>query len=127
MAVATGSVAGSLVLFAVVSLAPSALFWAALRIPALCRRRPRPVPAGPPVERVAADLRRVRRVLANYPPGTPAARRIGTRRAYDALLVTACREVGVAHRLAELPEGVDRDLERLRVEESLSRRGLVLS
>ncbi|WP_328607977.1 hypothetical protein OG943_02255 [Amycolatopsis sp. NBC_00345] len=131
MAAVTGSVAGPLVLFAVVSLAPSALFWCALRIPALYRwvqrRRPRPVPAGPPIERLSADLRRVRRQLAGYPPGTPAARRYGTRQAYDELLAMACREVGVGHRLAVLPEGIDRDLERLRVEDSLRQHGLVVS
>ncbi|MFF0149392.1 hypothetical protein ATK36_0031 [Amycolatopsis sulphurea] len=123
-----GATAGTLVLFAVVSLAPSALFWAALRTPALVRRlrRARPVPSGPPVEQVAADLRRVRRTLAGFPPGTPAARRIGTRQAYDELLLTACRELGVEHRLATLPEGFERELERLRVADTLSRRGLVL-
>ncbi|MFI5608262.1 hypothetical protein [Amycolatopsis sp. NPDC051903] len=131
MADATGSVAGPLVLFAVVSLAPSALFWCALKVPALVhwladRRRVRLAPADPPVERLSADLRRVHRLLAGYPPGTPAARRLGTRQAYDELLTTACREVGVAHRLDSLPEGIDRDLERLRVEESLRREGLAV-
>ncbi|HEY3710267.1 MAG TPA: hypothetical protein VGL64_12880 [Amycolatopsis sp.] len=124
--------AGPLVLFAVVSFAPSALFWCALRIPALyrwmARRRPgRPVPAGPPIEQLSADLRRVRRQLSGYPAGTPAARRYGTRQAYDELLATACREVGVDHRLAGLPEGIDRDLERLRMEDSLRQHGLVVS
>ncbi|WP_370938892.1 hypothetical protein [Amycolatopsis sp. cg13] len=123
--------AGPVVLFAVVSVAPSALFWAALRLPAVCRwlrrRRAAPVPSEPPVEQVAADLRRVRRTLAQLPAGTPAARRIGTRQAYDALLVTACRELGVEHRLDGLREGADRDLERLRIEDSLSRKGFVLS
>ncbi|WP_406629354.1 hypothetical protein [Amycolatopsis sp. WGS_07] len=123
--------AGPVLLFAVVSVAPSVLFWAALRLPAVCRwvrrRRAAPVPSGPPVEQVAADLRRVRRALAQLPAGTPAARRIGTRQAYDELLVTACREIGVAHRLDGVREGVDRDLERLRIEDSLSRKGFVLS
>ncbi|WP_020657988.1 hypothetical protein [Amycolatopsis benzoatilytica] len=120
---------GPVVLFAVVSVAPSALCWAVLRLPALCRRlrRAAPVPSGPPIEQVAADLRRVRRTLAALPPGTPAARRIGARQAYDELLVTACREIGVADRFAAVPEGIERDLERLRLEESLSRKGFVLS
>lgn len=123
--------AGPVLLFAVVSVAPSALFWAALRVPALyrwlCRRRSAPVPSEPPVEQVAANLRRVRRTLAQLPSGTPAARRIGTRQAYDELLVTACRELGVEHRLDGLREGIDRDLERLRIEDALSRKGFVLS
>ncbi|SFP49128.1 hypothetical protein [Amycolatopsis rubida] len=123
--------AGPVLLFAVVSVAPSALFWAALRLPAayrwLRRRRAGPAPSEPPVEQVAADLRRVRRTLAQLPSGTPAARRIGTRQAYDELLVTACREIGVEHRLGGVREGADRDLERLRIEDSLSRKGFVLS
>ncbi|HWD04862.1 MAG TPA: hypothetical protein VG674_20675 [Amycolatopsis sp.] len=123
--------AGVLALFAAVCLAPAALFWCALKVPALVhrvldRRRVRLAPAGPPVERLAADLRRVHRLLAGYPPGTPAARRLGTRQAYDELLTTACREVGVAHRLDTLPESLDRDLERLRVEEALRRAGLAV-
>jgi hypothetical protein len=130
MAGATGSVAGPLVLFAVVSLAPSAVFWCALRVPAVVRwvrsLRPAPKPAGPPIERVAADLRRVHRLLAGYPSGTPAARRIGTRMAYDALLEQACREIEVPHRLDMLPEGLDRDLERLRIEQSLRDHGLAV-
>ncbi|GAA4527337.1 hypothetical protein [Amycolatopsis samaneae] len=130
MPAATGSVAGPLVLYAVVTVAPTVLFWCALRVPALlrwwrARRRP-PVPAGPPIERLAADLRRVHRELVRCPPGTSAARRIGTRRAYDALLGQACRQVEVPHRLDGLPEGIDRDLERLRIEESLRSCGLAV-
>ena len=131
MADATGSVAGPLVLFAVVSLAPSALFWCLLRVPNLYHRlvdlrRRKFVPEGPPIERVAADLRRVHRLLAGYPQGTPAARRIGTRQAYDELLTQACRQVGVPHRLGELPEGMDREIERLRVEHCLREHGLAV-
>jgi hypothetical protein len=123
--------AGPVVLYVVVSVAPTVVFWAVLRVPAVCRRlrrhRAAPAPGGPPVEQVAADLRRVRRTLAALPSGTSAVRRNGTRQAYDELLCTACRELGVEHRLAELPEGVDRDLERLRVEDALCRNGFVLS
>ncbi|MFD9889167.1 hypothetical protein ACFWY9_07490 [Amycolatopsis sp. NPDC059027] len=130
MPAATGSVAGPLVLYAVVTVAPSALFWCALRVPGLLRwwreRRRPPVPAGPPIERLAADLRRVHRDLARCSPGTSAARRVGARQAYDTLLDQACRQIEVPHRLAELPEGLDRDLERLRIEESLRSRGLVV-
>ncbi|HKN50990.1 MAG TPA: hypothetical protein VJX66_00750 [Amycolatopsis sp.] len=130
MAGATGSVAGPLVLFAVVSIAPSVLFWCALHVPRVVRwvreRRCEPQPVGPPIERLAADLRRVHRLLAGYPSGTPAARRIGTRMAYDTLLEQACREIDVPHRLDVLPEGIDRDLERLRVEQSLRDHGLAV-
>jgi hypothetical protein len=75
---------------------------------------------------VSADLRRVHRILAGFGSGTPAVRRLGTRQAYDALLAQACRAVEVEHRLDSLPEGMDRELERLRVEESLRSAGLVI-
>jgi hypothetical protein len=68
----------------------------------------------------------VHRLLVEYPAGTPAARRFGTRQAYDELLVQACRQVGVPHQLGELPEGMDREIERLRVEQSLRERGLAV-
>lgn len=130
MADATGSVAGPLVLFAVVSLAPSALFWCALRIPKIYRflrlKWAKPQPAGPPIERLAADLRRVHRLLVDCEPGTPAARRLGTRQAYDELLQQACRRIEVPHRLEGLPEGIDRDIERLRIEQTLRDRGLAV-
>ncbi len=126
-----GGVLANLILFAVVCIAPTVLFWCALRVPKLLRwfreKRAKPLePQGPPIERVAADLRRVHRLLAGYPSGTPAARRFGTRQAYDELLTQACRQIGVPHRLAELPEGMDREIERLRVEESLRERGLAV-
>ncbi|MFI5586799.1 hypothetical protein ACIA5G_17275 [Amycolatopsis sp. NPDC051758] len=125
-----GGVLANLILFAVVCIAPTVLFWCALRFPALLRwvreKRVKPQPQGPPIERVAADLRRVHRLLAGYPSGTPAARRFGTRQAYDELLTQACRQIGVLHRLEELPEGMDREIERLRVEQSLRERGLAV-
>jgi hypothetical protein len=120
-------------LFAVAVLAPSLLFWLVLRVPraadevgAWVRRRRVPQPATPPIERLTADLRRVRRTLAEYPPGTPNVRRRATREAYDALLAQACSVVEVSHRLDELPDGTERELERLRVEEALRRAGLMI-
>lgn len=77
-----------------------------------------------PIERIAADLRRVRRTLAGFEPGTSAVKKIAARQAYDALLVQACEALEVAHRLRVLREGMDRDIERLRLEECLRERGL---
>ncbi|MFC3448946.1 hypothetical protein [Amycolatopsis speibonae] len=122
---------GPVVLYTAVAVAPSAFFWCALKVPVVLRRwrvrREPEVPAGPPIEKLAADLRRVHRLLAELPSGASAVRRYGTRQAYDALLVQACREVEVEHRLGELPEGFDRGIERLRVEESLAERGFSVS
>src|SRR5689334_8314288 len=86
----TGGLLANLILFAVVCIAPTVLFWCALQVPKLLgwirEKRAKPEPEGPPIERVVADLRRVHRLLAGYPSGTPAARRLGTRQAYDELL-----------------------------------------
>jgi hypothetical protein len=85
---------------------------------------PAPVPEHRPIERIAADLRRVRRTLAAFEPGTSAVKKIAARQAYDALLVQACAALEVEHRLHTVPEGMDRDIERFRVEECLRRQGL---
>ncbi|HEX6343682.1 hypothetical protein [Umezawaea sp.] len=119
----------NLVLYAAVVTTPVVLGWAVIAAPRLVRRLRRRSPAppsGPSIEQVSADLRRVHRILAGYEAGTPVARRRGAREAYDALLVQACRAVEVEHRLDSLPEGVDRELERLRVEESLRAAGLAI-
>ena len=125
---------GNLILLVVAVLAPSLLFWALLRVPrtvdavgAYLRRRRGPAPSAPPIERLAADLRRVHRILAEFPPGTPAVRRRATSQAYDALLVQACAAVDVSHRLDVLGEGLDREVERLRVEEALRDAGVRVS
>ena len=123
---------GNLILLVVVVIAPTLLFWLLLRIPKavdavgahLRRRRHGPEPARLPIERLAADLRRVHRTLAEFPPGTPAVRRRATREAYDALLVQACMALEVPHRLDVTGEGIDREVERLRVEEALRTAGI---
>jgi hypothetical protein len=123
----------NVLLLAVAVVAPSLLFWALLRVPravdgigAWVRRRQAPEPAGPPIEQLTADLHRLHRTLAEYPPGTPNLRRRATRDAYDALLTQACAAVDVPQRLVELPDGMERELERLRVEEALRRAGLTI-
>lgn len=125
---------GNLILLVVVVIAPTLLFWGLLRVPktvdaigAYVRRRRGPAPEHPPIERLAADLRRVHRTLAEFPPGTPAIRRRATRDAYDALLVQACAAVDVPHRLDRIGEGMDREVERLRVEEALREAGVRVS
>ena len=123
----------NILLFAGAVTAPTLLFWLLLRAPkavdgigAYVRRRRAPQPASPPIERLTADLHRVHRTLANYPPGTPNVRRRATREAYDALLTQACTAVEVTHRLDNLPDGMERELERLRVEEALRKAGLTI-
>ncbi|OXM74683.1 MULTISPECIES: hypothetical protein [Amycolatopsis] len=116
-------------IYLVVCATPPVLFWLASKTPAVVaalRRRTEPAPAGPPIEQLAADLRRVHRCLADLAPDAPMLRRRATHQAYDALLVQACAALGLRHWLDELPEGVERDVERLRVEEALRRAGLAV-
>jgi hypothetical protein len=92
------------------------------------RVRPPPEPpAGPPIERIADDILRLRAELLAPTPGTPMARRIGIWRAYDDLLADACRALGVPDTLTGLPLGTERDAERLHVEHELDAAGLRLS
>lgn len=82
------------------------------------------LPGGPAIEEVAADLRR----LGGQRLGRPA--RSGPAygdllRAYDEQLRVASRALGVAEHLADL-DGLDREIERVRVEGELQAAGLVL-
>jgi hypothetical protein len=83
-------------------------------------------PAGPPIERIVRDARRLRAQLVPN-AGTPMARRIAVVRAYDELLADACRALGIPDTLTGLPPGADRDAERLHVEHELNAAGLRLS
>jgi hypothetical protein len=129
MAAAAGVPVLNMLLYVVIALIPTAVCGAILWLPRLLkrfRRRPKAVPAGPPIEKLAADLRRVRRILVTYESGTPVVRRLGTLQAYDHLLVQACRAVEVKQRIDQLPPGTDLELERLRVEEELRDAGLAI-
>jgi hypothetical protein len=89
-------------------------------------RRPPVVPTGPPLERLAADLRRLYPVAHHPGPGVRMPKQRGVLMAYDQRLVEAARALDVDTTLAELPaEGFDRDAERLRLEYALSSAGLV--
>jgi hypothetical protein len=118
----------NMLLYLVIVISPPAACWILLRLPRVVRRlRRRPVvTAHPPIEQVAADLRRVHQLLAHFGPGTPVVRRRGTLQAYDALLMQACLAIGIDHQLDQLPPGMSLELERLRVEESLRSAGLVI-
>jgi hypothetical protein len=130
MAEASGFPVGNVLLYAAIVMAPTVAFLGALRLLALVRglghRMRPPVPEHTPIQELAADLRRVHRLLAQFRPGTPMARRVGTRQAYDALLVEACDAVDVEQRLDQMPEGLVREVERLRLEESLRSAGLAI-
>jgi hypothetical protein len=98
-----------------------------LRRPQIRHHRPaaEEAPAGPPFEQVAADLRRLARQradVANRSPVWFAA----VHRAYDERLRIACRELEISEHLQEL-EGIDLEIERLRVEGLLEAAGLNLA
>lgn len=106
---------------------PSAACWAILHSPSFVRRfhpKPSPTPHCRPIELLAADLRRVHRDLQR--PGIPMARRRGVRQAYDSLLVQACEAVDIPQELDSLADGVDREAERLRIEDALRSAGMAI-
>ena len=94
-----------------------------------CRllRPPREAIPAPPVEQIAADLRRLAASVRDLPRGTSRARQRGVLMAYDDVLVAATRALGVPHALDALPPGFDRDIERARVEGALEAAGLRFS
>ncbi len=85
---------------------------------------PPPPPAGPPIDVLCADLRRLRVATLHPTPGQPQLRRVATLAAYDDALCDACAALGLPDTLSDLPPGTDRDAERLRVEWLLHEQGL---
>jgi hypothetical protein len=80
--------------------------------------------AGPPLEQIAADLHRLG--FARLSCAFGSTRYNAATRAYDHRLGHACRALEIDEHLSEV-EGVDLDLERLRVEGKLTESGFVLS
>jgi hypothetical protein len=81
---------------------------------------------GVPLEQVAANLRRLRGVLT-VDEHRSAVHQIGDRVAYDQVLIQASEMLQIEHDLAKRSAGMERDIERLRVEAELERAGVVLS
>jgi hypothetical protein len=79
----------------------------------------------PPVEQIAAELRRLNH-QRNHGLSTESEKwSAAVATAYDAWLLAACRRLNITEHLTTLA-GIDRDLERLRVESQLETAGLVL-
>jgi hypothetical protein len=81
---------------------------------------------GLPLEQVVADLRRLRLVVGKD-AARSAAQQMGNRLAYDRLLVQACQMLEIEHELGRESVGLDRDIERVRVEAELERVGVQIS
>lgn len=117
---------------ALVIVMPTALFWIGLQIPkvidALRERRARRSPAEPPavpLEKLVADLRRLREELVYRKPTTNV-RLTGLIDAYDDVLATTCAQLELPTELRGLPIGRDRDIERLRAEAAIQEAGIPL-
>lgn len=81
-------------------------------------------PAGPPLERLAADLRRLRPEARAPRPGAAMARRRGIVAAYDDTLLATAAALDVSTTLGSLPDGLGQEAERLRLEDALERAGI---
>ncbi len=81
-------------------------------------------PVGPPIEQVAADLRRLGRQRVGVATRSPVWF-AAVQRAYDEGLIRACRALEIEQHLREL-SGIDQDIERVRIEGMLAGAGLRL-
>lgn len=81
-------------------------------------------PAGPPIQQVAADLRRLNRQRTGVATRSPVWF-TAIQRAYDDRLRQASLQLGIEQHLAELA-GIDLEIERVRIEGLLEANGLVL-
>lgn len=86
--------------------------------------RPRPA-RGEPIEELSADLRRIRGRICTS-DHLSATHQIALRKAYDQALMDTCELLETDHELEQHTVGIERDLERLRVEADLEGRGIVL-
>ncbi len=127
---------GRLVEYGFLVALPPATFWALLHLGTLggwassiARRchvlRAQPaLTHNPPIERIAADLRRLSLKMKTLPPGTSAIKRTAVELAYDDCLIAACRALEVPQSLNKSHVGLDRELERLLAEDALEHAGL---
>jgi hypothetical protein len=87
---------------------------------------PPPTPLGMPIERISADLRRIRAGAMTRAEGMPVVQRRAILAAYDDALMDACRALGVDTDLDAMNDDLDRESERLRTEVQLERAGIDL-
>jgi hypothetical protein len=87
-------------------------------------RTPPEAPWGPPLEKLAADLRRLRAEARLSRPGTTAERQLRVLASYDTTLVATARALEVPTALDDIPESLERELERQRIERVLTVAGL---
>lgn len=81
---------------------------------------------GAPLERLVTDLRRLRQAVSTDEHRS-AAHQLGNRMAYDRVLMQICAMLDIEHELDTDLSGIDRDIERFRVEADLERAGVALT
>ncbi len=81
---------------------------------------------GAPLERLVTDLRRLRQAVSTDEHRS-AAHQLGNRMAYDRVLMQICTMLDIEHELHTDLSGIDRDIERFRVEADLERAGVALT
>jgi len=138
MGASATSVTAGVIKLAAAALFPVALLYVTMhfsqvvravrRVLRWCHLVPKPKPGPPPprvpLEKITADLCRLSTAMRDVPPEASRARKRGLLLAYDDVLNKAALALDVPQALAELPLGMDRDLERLRVESDLRGAGL---
>jgi hypothetical protein len=82
--------------------------------------------AGLPLEDVVANLRRLR-VAVGDDARRSAAHQMGNRLAYDRLLAQACEMLEIQHELSRETTGIERDIERVRIEAELEGAGVYVT
>ncbi len=116
--------------------APAAALWLVFALPGAAgriaewhHRRRRalagPAPASPPIERLAADLRRLRHQSGDVRRSRT--QRHAARLAYEDVLRASAAALALPHRLTSACAGLERELELLRLEQALTDAGMVLS
>ncbi len=85
---------------------------------------PPELPQVRPIEHLATILRRLRPDVRAPRPELAPGRQRGILAAYDGALVEAAVALGVPTTLRDLPDGLDQELERLRLEDALAAAGL---
>ena len=81
---------------------------------------------GASLERLVADLRRLR-LAVSTDEHRSAAHQLGNRLAYDRVLTQVCAMLDIEHELDTEISGLERDIERFRLEAELERAGVVLT
>ena len=81
---------------------------------------------GRPLEQLVADLRRLRTAVGTDAHRS-AAHQMGNRMAYDQLLKQTCGMLDIEHELSDDCMGLDRDIERFRIEAELERAGVMVT